>query len=205
MTTSLHEEHIEKLRGEGFVSRRLRPALTRAIGGFDGVVYSKCVATDNPDADCAHCRWDELHMALADASTIVPDAYHIDPKKRVVTLAEVEVTSPISAEKMEKILRLWLAIDTEAWHLQLLRVDASGMRTLTKDRDLGAAFYKLESERAEEKRQREAARCSFCSKASFEVAAMIMGPPGVAICGECTIVSMEALEEMLLPESGGAS
>lgn len=62
----------------------------------------------------------------------LPDAYKIDDSAEVVILAEVQVTSPITAAKAQEIIDLFWAIDERAlgWVLGLVVIDRCGIERI---------------------------------------------------------------------------
>lgn len=58
--------------------------------------------------------------------TVVPDAYEIDASTRIVDVYEVEVTSPVDASKMARLVDLFWVLDDAGWNLRLTIIDRFG-------------------------------------------------------------------------------
>jgi hypothetical protein len=64
--------------------------------------------------------------------SVVPDAYVIDRELNAVVIYEVEITNPLSPEKMARYRKIASLLNLAGWTAVLLRVDALG-RTTTED------------------------------------------------------------------------
>lgn len=65
---------------------------------------------------------EELAPLLRD-NRIIPDAYLVDPKKRIVFLFEVEDTNPISPTKLRKLSEIWFRLDSVGWEMRVFLID----------------------------------------------------------------------------------
>jgi len=75
--------------------------------------------------DLRNMEEEEFNEQLADIR-FVPDAYYIDEKKLIVYIYEVEVSNPITLDKMHKYVDLMWLLDNEEWGLLVIRVDKHG-------------------------------------------------------------------------------
>jgi hypothetical protein len=71
----------------------------------------------------------------------IPDAFRVDPAARTVALLEVEDTSVINKDKLNRIVDFWYGLDCESWfcEVHIYNVFLSKMTILT-DADL-TGFY----------------------------------------------------------------
>jgi hypothetical protein len=91
------------------------------------------------------CRWGEgspVEIGMA------PDAFVIDEERQLVLVFEVIVTSGLTTEKLDKLVRLLWALDEDYWALGVVAVDCHGVGKLVDVNvtsrnadDLRAAVY----------------------------------------------------------------
>lgn len=63
------------------------------------------------------------HVAL------IPDAYIIDEQAKRVTVFEAVCSNEISADKMNRLIDIAMALDEDRWDLHVVRVDRFGAKT----------------------------------------------------------------------------
>lgn len=108
--TSFHDIQIHRLKrlDENIKTHGCKKAIRRAV----------CADLRNMDAE----EFDETFSTIR----FVPDAFLIDEEKLVVRIYEVEVSSPITLEKMHRYVDLMWLLDYEEWRLEIVRVDKYG-------------------------------------------------------------------------------
>ena len=74
-------------------------------------------------------RWSNFVKEALEAFRFVPDAYEIDQEEFIITIYEVEISNPISDDKMHTYWQLLHFIEDEDWSLKLIRVDRFGNHT----------------------------------------------------------------------------
>jgi hypothetical protein len=93
--------------------------------GFDrrmqlkGFAKELCKAIEQ---DCGKGEADDLR-ALMTENRIIPDAYLLEPKRRIVYLFEIEDTHLLKVEKLGWLSRIWFRLDCLEWELRILLVD----------------------------------------------------------------------------------
>ncbi len=97
---ALHEKLVADLVAHGAQVRNFMAALRK-------IVHPAC--------------WPDLRQSL-----VIPDAFVVDEKMMHVTAYEVEISYPVSAEKLERYHDLFWTIDQEEWILHLVLVDRIG-------------------------------------------------------------------------------
>lgn len=71
---------------------------------------------------------------------VVPDAFRIDREAREAHVYEVEVTAPMTSEKLELYADMWFELDCEGWGLHLTSVDRLGTHVRV---DLMVMWYEI--------------------------------------------------------------
>ncbi len=71
-------------------------------------------------------RLDAADTREAVSPSLIPDAYKIDCASRTVEAYEVEVTSPVTADKLGRFAALAWELDGEEWSLRLFIVNRFG-------------------------------------------------------------------------------
>ena len=107
---SFHDIQIQRLK-------RLCPEL-KTHGCRKAIRKAVC-------SDLRNMEEEDFHKALGEIG-FVPDAYHIDEKELVVYIYEVEVSNPITLDKMHRYVDLMFLLDYEEWSLLVTRVDKNG-------------------------------------------------------------------------------
>ncbi len=118
----------------------------------------------------------DIEQAMLFAKRIRPDAYKIDEAGRIVTIFEVEDTSPLSAAKLELLGNLWFFLDCEEWQLRVVTLDRYGNRASPGLR-VGEFFYAgLDNEADAPSEYRTCSRCG---------ATWVAAGEGEYVCPEC--------------------
>lgn len=71
-------------------------------------------------------RLDATDTRESVSPALIPDAYKIDRSSRTVEAYEVEVTSPVTGDKLERFAALAWELDCEEWDLRLFIVNRFG-------------------------------------------------------------------------------
>jgi len=74
-------------------------------------------------------RWSNEVKTALEVFRFVPDAFEIDQEESIITIYEVEISHPISNNKMHTYWQLLHFIENEDWTLKLIRVDRFGNHT----------------------------------------------------------------------------
>lgn len=75
-----------------------------------------------------------------DVAPRVPDAFLIDDAGQVITVFEVEVTHPLSPDRLAEWASLWSELDCHGWTLKLYVIDRLGRSTTA---DLQLLYFAL--------------------------------------------------------------
>lgn len=102
--SALHESLLDKY-AEGLPRRGFRQAMRELLA----------------DIDDAQGRW-RMHRALM----VLPDAYHVDHEREVVTVVEAIVTNDVGMAKMRRLFELFWLLDEVYWGLELRRIYING-------------------------------------------------------------------------------
>ncbi len=60
--------------------------------------------------------------------SFVPDLWYVDTEDRVVHVFEIEDTSPLTSEKLWKLVDFWWSMDNECWDVHCTVFDRYGMQ-----------------------------------------------------------------------------
>lgn len=110
---SFHDIQIQRLK-------RIHPEL-KTHGCRKAIRKAVC-------SDLRNMEKEDFHEALSQIG-FVPDAYYIDEKELAVHLYEVEMSNPITLDKMHRYTDLMFLLDYEEWSLLITRVDKHGLAT----------------------------------------------------------------------------
>jgi hypothetical protein len=60
--------------------------------------------------------------------SFVPDLWYVDPGNRDIHIFEIEDTSPLTSEKLTRLVDFWWSMDNEGWDVKVVVFDRYGLQ-----------------------------------------------------------------------------